>query len=80
MKDFANLSKHQQKRRVQALGSRAEKVLWFVSNFGLELDTILFCDKGGKKYPVKLGNQPSVQTKPGSNMPLQQQMPYAIYI
>ena len=35
IKNFANLSQRQQKRRIQALGSRAEKALWFVSHFGL---------------------------------------------
>jgi hypothetical protein len=53
IKNFANLSQRQQKRGIQALGSRAEKVLWFVSHFGLELDSMQFCDKSGKKYLVK---------------------------
>ena len=47
IKNFANLSQRQQKRKIQALGSRAEKALWFVSHFGLELDSMQFCDKSG---------------------------------
>ena len=83
MKDFADLSKRQQKRRVQALSSRAEKALWFVSHFGLELDAIQFRDKSGQKHPMKLKTHvqpstveatPSTQTTPTpSGVPLQPQ-------
>ena len=67
----------------QALGSRAEKALQFVSHFGLELDAIQFCDKSGQKHSVKLKTHvqpstvkatPSTQTTPtSSGVPLQPQ-------
>lgn len=53
IKNFSNLSQRQQKRRMQALGTRAEKALWFLSHFGLELDSMQLCDQSGKKYLVK---------------------------
>lgn len=52
IKNFSNLSQRQQKRRMQALGTRAEKALWFLSHFGLELDSMQLCDQSGKKYLV----------------------------
>ncbi|XP_028408194.1 uncharacterized protein LOC114530773 [Dendronephthya gigantea] len=50
IKNIGDLSKRQQKRRLQALGTRAEKALWFAKHFGLELDRVEFLDSNGQKY------------------------------
>ena len=46
-KNIGDLSKRQQKRRLQALGTRAQKALWFAQCFGLELDSLEFLDNKG---------------------------------
>ena len=50
IKDIGDLSKRQQKRQIEALGTRAKKVLWFARHFGLELDRLEFSDSNGQKY------------------------------
>ena len=50
IKNIGDLSKRQKKRRVQALGTRAQKALWFAKQFGLELDRLDFLDSNGQKY------------------------------
>jgi hypothetical protein len=49
MKNIGELSKRQQNRRLQALGT-AQKALWFAKRFGLELDRLEFLDNKGQKY------------------------------
>ena len=49
IKNISDLSKRQ-KRRIQALGTRAQKALWFAKQFGLELDRLDFLDSNGQKY------------------------------
>ena len=41
------------KRRLQALGTRARKALWFAQCFGLELDSLEFLDSKGQRYGWK---------------------------
>ncbi len=48
--NIGDLSKQQQKRRMQALGTRAQKALWFAKHFGLELDRVEFLDSNGEKH------------------------------
>ncbi len=50
IKNIGDLSKRQQKRRMQALGTRAQKALWFAKHFGLELDRVEFLDSNGEKH------------------------------
>jgi sensor c-di-GMP phosphodiesterase-like protein len=50
IKNIGDLSKWQQKRRMQALGTRAQKALWFAKHFGLELDRVEFLDSNGEKH------------------------------
>lgn len=44
IKNISDFSKRQQNRRLQALGTRAQKALWFAKHFGLELDRLEFLD------------------------------------
>ena len=37
-------------RRIEALGTRTKKALWFARHFGLELDRLEFSDSNGQKY------------------------------
>lgn len=50
IKDIGDLSKRQQKRRIEVLGTRAKKALWFARHFGLELDGLDFSDSNCQKY------------------------------
>ena len=50
IKNIGDLSKRQQKRRMQALCTRAQKALWFAKHFGLELERLEFLDSNGQKY------------------------------
>ena len=52
-KNIGDLSKRQQKRRLQALGTRAQKALWLAQCFGLELDSLEFLDSKGQRYGWK---------------------------
>lgn len=61
MKGISELSKKQQKRRLEALNSRAQKALWFINLFGLEFDSLQLRDNKGTKF--------SVGGSPGRNKP-----------
>ncbi|CAB4016900.1 NACHT, LRR and PYD domains-containing 12 [Paramuricea clavata] len=50
IKNIGDLSKWQQKRRMQALCTRAQKALWFAKHFGLKLERLEFLDSNGQKY------------------------------
>jgi hypothetical protein len=77
MKNIGELSKRQQNRRLQALGT-AQKALWFAKRFGLELDRLEFLDNKGQKYgwsssssssseatsPVSLGTPSTANSTP----------------
>ena len=52
-KNIGDLSKWLQKRRLQALGTRAQKALWFAQCFGLELNSLEFLDNKGQRYGWK---------------------------
>lgn len=52
IKDFQELSKHQKKRRVEALSTRAKKALWFSRCFGLVLESLSFTDENKEKYSI----------------------------
>ena len=47
IKDITDLSKRQQKRRVEAVATRAEKALWFAQRFGLKIQSLEFSDRKG---------------------------------
>ena len=78
MKNIGDLSKRQQNRRLQALGTRAQKALWFAKRFGLELDRLEFLDNKGQIYgwssssssssedtsPVSLGTPSTANSTP----------------
>ena len=53
MKDVTDLSKRQQKRRVEAVATRAEKALWFAQCFGLKIESLEFSDRKGQTYDWK---------------------------
>jgi hypothetical protein len=53
VKDIADLSKQQQKKRVQELETRVQKALWFAQRFGLEIDRLEFADSKGQTYGWK---------------------------
>ena len=53
MKDITDLSKRQQKRRVEAVATRGEKALWFAQCFGLKIETLEFSDRKGQTYGWK---------------------------
>ena len=47
MNDITDLSKRQEKRRVEAVARRAEKALWFAQRFGLKIESLEFSDRKG---------------------------------
>lgn len=68
IKNISDLSKQQQKRRMQALGTRAQKALWFSKHFGLELDRLEFLDSNGQKYgwSSSSSSESTSQVSPGT--------------
>ena len=50
IKNISDLSKRQLSRQLQALGTRAQKALWFAKHFGLELGRLEFLDNKRQKY------------------------------
>jgi hypothetical protein len=68
VKDMANISKRQQKRRIQELGSRAKKALWFTKRFGLEIESLNFFNyKSGDKYSFSNKDTSPVEISPSSS-------------
>ena len=50
IKNMGDLSKRQQNRQLQALGTRAHKALWFAKYFGREIERLEFLHNNGQKY------------------------------
>ena len=61
MKDIIDLSKRQQKRRVEAVATRAEKALWFSQRFGLKIESLEFSDRKGQIHGWKSDKQTTMQ-------------------
>ena len=68
MKDISELSKKQQKRRLETLNSRAQKALWFINLFGLEFDSLQLRDHKGTKFSV--GSSPGQNKSPTAGQPV----------
>lgn len=66
VKDFTELSRKQQKRRLDTLTTRAQKALWFIDLFGLQFDSLQLCDQKGMKF---LLDSSSEQKKKRPNFP-----------
>ena len=68
MKDITELSKKQQKRRLETLNTRAQKALWFINLFGLEFDSLQLRDHKGTKFSV--GPSPEQDKQPSAGQPI----------
>jgi predicted acetyltransferase len=53
-KNIHDISNRQKKRRIQTLGTRAQKALWFSKQFGLDLAALQFEDNKGQTYHWKV--------------------------
>lgn len=53
-KNIQDISNRQKKRRIQTLGTRAQKALWFSKQFGLDLAALQFKDDKGQAYHWKV--------------------------
>ena len=59
IKDITNLSKRQIDRRLQELGTRAQKALWFAKTFGLEPEVLRLSDSEGRAHSIDLKSKQS---------------------
>ena len=59
IKDITNLSKRQIDRRLQELGTRAQKALWFAKTFGLEPEVLRLSDSEGHAHSIDLKSKQS---------------------
>ena len=68
MKEISELSKKQQKRRLETLNSRAQEALWFINLFGLEFDSLQLRDHKETKFSV--GSSPGQNKLPTTGQPV----------
>ena len=77
VKDITNLSKRQVDRRLQELGTRAQKALWFAKTFGLEPEVLRLSDSKGHVHSINIkSKQISFSPSPSENPPLAQSQIY----
>ena len=73
VKDITNLSKRQVDRRLQELGTRAQKALWFAKTFGLEPEVLRLSDSKGHVHSFNIkAKQISSSPSPSESPPLAQ--------
>ena len=77
VKDITDSSKRQVDRRLQELGTRAQKVLWFAKTFALEPEDLQLSDSKGHVHSINIkSKQISSSPSPSENPPLVQSQIY----
>ena len=70
LKEQSGLSKGYATRRLNDLGDRAKKALWFIDWFGLKLESLEFKDTSGSKYRRRDDNNKGSLTPPHKTAPI----------
>ena len=77
VKDITDSSKRQVDRRLQELGTRAQKALWFAKTFALEPEDLQLSDSKGHVHSINIkSKQISSSPSPSENPPLAQSQIY----
>lgn len=74
-KNIHDISNRQKKRRIQTLGTRAQKALWFSKQFGLDLAALQFEDNKGQTYNWKVPETKPISQETPSDPGLPSQPP-----
>ena len=70
LKEQLGLSKGYVTRRLNDLGNRAKKALWFINRFVLKLESLEFKDTSGSKYRWRDDNNKGSSTPPHKTAPI----------
>ena len=70
LKEQSGLSKGYATRRLNDLGDRAKKALWFIKRFGLKLESLEFKDTSGSKYRWREDSNKGSSTPPHKTAPI----------
>ena len=77
-KNIHDISDRQKKRRIQTLGTRAQKALWFSKQFGLDLAALQFEDDKGQSYHWKVPKTVPIPQESDPGLPSQPSPPGAV--